>query len=467
MAHKKWLCIICGFIYDEEQGWPDDGIAPGTAWEDVPETWACPECLVGKADFEMIEISDEVAQTLVSVAAAPTPAADLQPVVIIGSGHAGYQLAAALRALSPTLPVTVFTADDGAIYSKPMLSCALEKNKTAQGLQQYSALEWEQALGVRLYPHARVHAINRQAKQIETSIGTYPYGRLVLATGADPIRPAIAGDPDALLSINNLADYRRFRTALADKRHVTLLGDGLIGCEFAHDLAQAGYDVTVVGLGRWPMSTQLPRDVGEALQQSLSALGVQWCLNTTATAVARCGENDAWQLTLSNGQRLLTDAVISAVGLRPNTALADGCGLEVGKGIRVNACGQTGDEAIFALGDCAEYPGGWRPYIAPINQVVPALAKSLTGLLTPVAHAWSPTIVKTPCMPLSFHPATRPGQWHSERHGGELMAFHYDDSGTVTGFALLGSSVQQHRGAWMAALLGADSVTSVTDKELL
>ncbi|MCA3185788.1 MAG: rubredoxin [Cupriavidus sp.] len=56
MAYKTWVCLICGWVYDEEQGWPDDGIAPGTRWEDIPEDWRCPECDVYKADFSMIEI---------------------------------------------------------------------------------------------------------------------------------------------------------------------------------------------------------------------------------------------------------------------------------------------------------------------------------------------------------------------------------------------------------------------------
>ena len=57
MKYKKWECIVCGLIYDEELGWPEDGIEPGTAWEDVPEDWLCPECGVGKEDFDMIEIT--------------------------------------------------------------------------------------------------------------------------------------------------------------------------------------------------------------------------------------------------------------------------------------------------------------------------------------------------------------------------------------------------------------------------
>ena len=53
---KKWLCVVCGLIYDEAEGWPDENIAPGTAWKDVPDDWLCPDCGVGKEDFEMVEI---------------------------------------------------------------------------------------------------------------------------------------------------------------------------------------------------------------------------------------------------------------------------------------------------------------------------------------------------------------------------------------------------------------------------
>ena len=57
MDYKKWECIVCGLIYDEAEGWPEDGIEPGTKWEDVPEDWICPDCGVGKEDFDMVEIS--------------------------------------------------------------------------------------------------------------------------------------------------------------------------------------------------------------------------------------------------------------------------------------------------------------------------------------------------------------------------------------------------------------------------
>lgn len=56
MNYKRYMCLLCGYIYDEEKGWPDDGIAPGTRWEDVPLAWQCPECGATKDDFEMVEV---------------------------------------------------------------------------------------------------------------------------------------------------------------------------------------------------------------------------------------------------------------------------------------------------------------------------------------------------------------------------------------------------------------------------
>ncbi len=154
---RKWLCIVCGWVYDEAKGWPNDGIAPGTKWEDIPDDWMCPECQVGKADFEMLDITDVEEDEIPQVAATPV----IEPVVIIGSGHAGYQVASTLRAQSPDLSITVFTADDGALYSKPALSNALALGKDGDSLVRESALSWEQRLNIRVYPHTKVTHIDR------------------------------------------------------------------------------------------------------------------------------------------------------------------------------------------------------------------------------------------------------------------------------------------------------------------
>ena len=462
---KKWLCIICGLIYDEAKGWPSDGIEPGTAWEDVPDDWLCPDCLVGKADFEMIEITDEAPEEVVAVSSAQVgepqalqsglgqPTFSSEPIVIIGSGHSGYQLAAALRAQSATVPITVFTSDDGALYSKPALSNALAMNKDSNELQTESALEWESRLNIRVYPHTRVEHIDRENLTLHTSIGQYSYSRLVLATGASPIEIPIAGDCSNVVSVNDLVDYRRFRRALQDKKRIAILGDGLIGCEFANDLIESGYEVTVIGLGQWPMERLIPQQLGESLQNALAERGVKWALQESIKQIEPIDKSSAI-LHLTSGQKVEADLVLSAVGLKPNVLLAEQAGLTVGRGIKVNQFGQTSDENIYSLGDCAETEQGWQPYIAPINQMIPSMAKSLLGELAPVLLTPTPVIVKTPILPLTIFPAepNAQGQWYIEHQGDELTAAFYSPDGVMLGFALLGRKVQALRTAWIEQL---------------
>lgn len=443
---RKWLCIVCGWIYDEAKGWPDDGIAPGTKWEDIPDDWMCPECQVGKSDFEMLDITDIEEDEIPQVAAA----AVIEPVVIIGSGHAGYHVASNLRAQSPDLSITVFTADDGALYSKPALSNALALGKDGDSLVRESALSWEQRLNIRVYPHTKVTHIDRANKKLQTTIGDCPYGKLVIATGATPIVIPIEGDSSATLSVNDLADYRRFRQQLADKKHVTILGDGLIGCEFANDLAAHGIKVTVVGLGKWAMERLIPEPLGHALQKALSQLGVEWKLQNSIRSIQSA--NGCYQLTLKDGQIIETDLVLSAVGLRPNIALAQEAGLETARGICTGLDHRSSDPPIFALGDCAEVNGQWAPYINPITQALPALVNNLLGQSTDADLKATPVLVKTPILPLSVLPAMGTGEWRVEEHDGELAAGFYNEQDKLIGFALLGRQLQHHRTEWLEKL---------------
>ncbi|MCX0341002.1 FAD-dependent oxidoreductase [Acinetobacter radioresistens] len=394
----------------------------------------------------MLDITDVDIEEISPVAAASV----IEPVVIIGSGHAGYQVASTLRAQSPDLSITVFTADDGALYSKPALSNALALGKDGNSLVRESALSWEQRLNIRVYPHTKVTHIDRANKKIQTTIGDYPYGRLVLATGATPIAIPFEGDISAVLSVNDLADYRRFRQQLVGKQHVTILGDGLIGCEFANDLAAHGIKVTVVGLGKWAMGRLIPEPLGHALQNALSNLGVEWKLQNSICSIQSI--NGRYQLMLQDGQSVETDLVLSAVGLKPNIALAQAAGLETARGICTGLDHRSSDPSIFALGDCAEVNGQWAPYINPINQALPALVNNLLGQSTNADLKATPVLVKTPILPLSVLPAMGAGEWRVEKHEGELAAGFYDVEGKLRGFALLGRQLQHHRTEWLEKL---------------
>ncbi|WP_348532440.1 FAD-dependent oxidoreductase [Pseudomonas sp. BN102] len=400
----------------------------------------------------MIEISEPVTAVAAPPAVMKQPLAaalPAQPVVIIGSGHAGYGLAQELRKANPQLDIRVLTQESGHIYSKPALSIALAQGRSAAALATEGPLALERRLGIRIYTHCRVERIDATARRLYTSLGEMEYGQLVLASGASPVRLPIEGCADALLSVNNLQDYREFRERLEGVRSVAILGDGLIGCEFANDLASSGYQVRVIGLGSWPMARLLPEPVGLQLQQALSALGVQWSLRTTLQRIDRGA--DGYRMTLADGQSLGADLVLSAVGLRPNLELALEAGLACGRGIKVDARLQTSQPGIYALGDCIEIDGQLLPYLAPINEGIRALARTLLGQPTPVSYPLAPVTVKTPAAPLCLlpPPVDCEGQWRCDATGDGLSAAFHDLSGAMRGFVLLGRQAQLKRNAWL------------------
>lgn len=240
------------------------------------------------------------------------------PIIIIGSGLAGWTTVRELRKLDPSTPVTLITLDSGDFYAKPSLSNALQQGRTPAQLVSTGAEKMAQTHQVNLLAHTRVLAIDPAARTINTSQGDFHYGQLVLATGAQPIRVSLQGDAaDQVLSVNSLDDYARFHTHLAEQkgatRHVLIMGAGLIGCEFANDLIASGYQVTVVDPAAGPIAALLAPPVSAQLQDALGALGVSWRFGTTVQSVNRI--DSRFHAKLSDGQIITADIVLSAIGL--------------------------------------------------------------------------------------------------------------------------------------------------------
>lgn len=368
----------------------------------------------------------------------------MEAIVIIGTGMAGYGLLRELRKLDKETPVTLITADDGAAYAKPNLSNALAAGKTPEQLQSQSAEQIGASLNAKILTQTQVQGIDVAARQVITSQGVVPYSRLVLAMGADPFEHGMQGAAaQRIMSVNDLTDYRAFRAALDGKQRVTILGGGLIGCEFANDLAAAGYQVTVVHRGPYPLERLLPQEIAQALGAALAQAGVQWRYERLATTVEPQG--DAIALTLDDGAVVTSDVVLSAIGLRPRTALAAAAGIATGRGIIVDRWLQTSVEHVYAIGDCAEVAGWVLPYVQPLLQQVRALAATLTSMMgaqpTPVAYPAMPVAVKTPAMPVTVAPppVDASGAWRVAAQEGCLVA-RFEDAGQLLGFALGGQA---------------------------
>lgn len=361
------------------------------------------------------------------------------PVVIVGTGLSGYSLAREIRKLDKEVPLVMVTADDGMSYSKPMLSTGFTKDKEADELAQATPEKMQEQLNLTVRTHATVTGIDTAAHQLKLGDQTLEYSKLVLAWGADVIRLSLDGDgQEHVFSINDLMDYRAFRKALEGKKKVAIMGAGLIGCEFANDLRNGGYEVDVIAPDPVVMPSLLPADAADAVQSALTDLGARFHLGTAVSKVESRG--DGVRLGLDNGETLDADIVISAVGLRPRTGLAEAAGIDTGRGIRVNRALETSAQDVYALGDCAEVDGKVLLYVLPLMAASRALAKTLAGERTEVKYGTMPVLVKTPCCPTSVcpPPPEAEGQWEIEREGNSVRALFRSPQGETLGFAVTG-----------------------------
>lgn len=363
----------------------------------------------------------------------------MEPIVVLGSGLAGYSVIRELRKLDRDIPVTLLSRDGGNYYSKPMLSNALAQGKDAAELVLAPAAEMAEQLGVALHAHCEVLAIDVTGKRLKTSQGELTYSRLVLALGADPIRIPLQGDAaDRVMSVNDLGDYAHFRDALRGTKRIAVMGGGLIGCEFANDLAASGHAVNVIDPGPYPLASLMPEQAGSQLLAPLAALGVDWHFGTSVHSVAFDGAGLV--LTLADEVSLHTDLLLSAVGLRPRTALAQQAGLTVNRGIVVDDHLRSSDASVFALGDCAEIKGKVLPFVLPIMHAARALARTLAGRETQAVFPAMPVVVKTPAHPIAVLPVARDasGEWRILASGNGIKMAFIDTSGQMNGFVLTG-----------------------------
>ena len=368
----------------------------------------------------------------------------MQPVVIIGTGHAGYTAAREFRKHDTTTPLVMATADDGTSYTKPMLSNAMARGKTPAQLAQASAEDMGEQLGARIITHSRVTSIDAANRRLHFNDGgELDAAKIVLGIGANQIDPHLPGDgADDVWAVNDLDSYRRAREALEHGRRVVLIGGGLIGCEFANDWANAGYEVTIIEALDYPMGRALPPRAGEALRAALSGTGVNVVTGRRVTAVER--EGGTVVVDDDSGERHPADVAVRALGLRPRTRLAEEAGIAIGHGIRADRKLETSAAGIYALGDCAEVDGLVLPFVMPISNAARALGPTLAGTDTEVNYPVMPVIVKTPSCPVQFYapPAGVEGEWHEEEtDSGGIRGLFHDREGRPRGFVLTGPAV--------------------------
>lgn len=299
--------------------------------------------------------------------------------VVVGNGMAGMRTVEELLKLAPDLyDITVFGAEPHPNYNRILLSPVLAGEQTLDDIVIHP-YEWYEGHGIRLLAGRAVTRIDRARRVVVADDGSeVHYERLLLATGSNPVILPIPGARlPGVITYRDIADTNAMIEAAQRYRRAAVIGGGLLGLEAANGLKARGMEVTVVHVMPWLMERQLDETAGRLLQRSLEARGLRFLLRTTTTELIAGESGRVCALRFADGSTLGAELVVMAVGIRPNTALAEAAGLHCNRGVVVDDTMQTFDPRIYAVGECVNHRGVAYGLVAPLYEQAKVAANHL------------------------------------------------------------------------------------------
>jgi NADPH-dependent 2,4-dienoyl-CoA reductase/sulfur reductase-like enzyme/nitrite reductase/ring-hydroxylating ferredoxin subunit len=276
----------------------------------------------------------------------------LERVVIVGGGAAGFAAAEMLRREGFSGDVTLLSADDDAPYDRPNCSKDYLAGNAPQDWMPLRPPEYYKERSINLELRTEVTTLDTKARQVTLGNGrSVPFDKLLLATGAEPIRLDIPGaNLRHVHVLRSLADSRRIIADTEKARRAVVIGASFIGLEAAAALRARGIEVHVVAPDHRPLERVLGREFGDFIRALHEERGVVFHLEQTAIGIT------AETVALSSGSTLPAELVVVGVGVRPRIALAERAGLRIDRGVAVNEYLETSEPGIFAAGDIARWP---------------------------------------------------------------------------------------------------------------
>jgi nitrite reductase (NADH) large subunit len=302
-----------------------------------------------------------------------------QKLVVVGNGMAGIRTVEELLKLAPDLyDITVFGAEPYTNYNRILLSPVLTGEQTLQDIVLNDE-DWYARHGIRLLLNRKVVGIDRLRRTVLADDGTRtPYDRLLLATGSNPfILPVPGHELEGVIAFRDIRDVNLMIEASSRYRHAVVIGGGLLGLEAANGLAARGMDVSVVHLGATLLDRQLDGEAAALLRLSLESRGLRFLLQRQTREILGGDDGRVRGLRFADGHEIPADLVVMAVGVRPNTELAQSCGLHVDRGVVVSDTLQTYDPRIYAVGECVSHRGTAYGLVAPLFEQAKVAANHL------------------------------------------------------------------------------------------
>jgi nitrite reductase (NADH) large subunit len=304
--------------------------------------------------------------------------------VMVGNGMAGVRTIEELLKLAPDLyDITVFGAEPHPNYNRILLSPVLAGEQTLDEIV-LNDWAWYSDNGITLHAGKTVTEVDRVKRVVRAtdaggSVIEAPYDRLIMATGSNPFMLPIPGkDLTGVLAYRDIADTQAMIDAATRYSHAVVIGGGLLGLEAANGLMKRGMAVSVVHVGPWLMERQLDEVAGQLLQKSLEERGMTFLMGAQTQELVGGDDGRVKAVRFKDGSEVPADLVVMAVGIRPNTALAESMRLHVNKGIVVSDTLQTvTDPRIYAVGECAAHRGIAYGLVAPLFEQGKVLATHL------------------------------------------------------------------------------------------
>src|SRR5882757_3573281 len=274
--------------------------------------------------------------------------------------------------------VAVIGEEPRLAYNRVLLSALLADEVGFDDIELKPARWWRDR-GVTLRYGERATQVDAAVRNVTLAGGAQlAFSKLVFATGSQPIRPDIPGmDLPGVLTFRDVDDVNAIAAAKGAGVRVVVIGGGLLGLEAAYGLAKAGARVTLLHLMDRLMERQLDQRAALMLKRAVEAKGIAVRLQAQTARIAGSGRVEA--VELRDGTTIAADAVVVAVGIRANTALARTAGLEVGRGIVVDDHLQTSAAGVHAIGECAEHRGCCYGLVEPAYEQAQLLARRFAG----------------------------------------------------------------------------------------
>jgi nitrite reductase (NADH) large subunit len=301
--------------------------------------------------------------------------------VMVGNGMAGVRTLEELLKLAPDMyDITVFGAEPYANYNRILLSPVLAGEQTIDDIM-LNDVAWYADNGITLHLGKKIVKIDRKQRLVVAEDGSEAhYDRLLLATGSNPFMLPVPGkDLQGVISYRDIHDTNAMIASAAKHTHAIVIGGGLLGLEAANGLKLRGMDVTVVHLPAWLMERQLDPVAGKMLQASLEQRGLKFLLGKNTSELIGDADGQVQAIRFSDGLEIPAQLVVMAVGIRPNTALAESCGLHCNRGIVVSDTMQTFDPRIYSVGECVNHRGNVYGLVAPLFEMAKVCANHLAN----------------------------------------------------------------------------------------